>query len=163
MINDAFKSLGRGKDVTADDVNKFIKAIDKNSDGKIAKAELFEILKQLINSSTWLTQSLSIINLLISFVSKFRLIIFTLIFILAIYYSIFRDAYPCILLLWGFQFQNRKINKKIVFSCSKRCRLSKIIRFKLYYKLVKLPSQPTTNQSEQNPNSIIQIKPQSSQ
>ena len=52
MINDAFKSLGRGKDVTNDDVTKFIKAIDRNSDGKIAKTELFEILKQLIHSST---------------------------------------------------------------------------------------------------------------
>jgi Ca2+-binding EF-hand superfamily protein len=31
-------------------VNQFISAIDKNGDGKIAKAELFDILKQLINN-----------------------------------------------------------------------------------------------------------------
>ena len=31
-------------------MNQFISAIDKNGDGKIAKAELFDILKQLINN-----------------------------------------------------------------------------------------------------------------
>lgn len=48
LINDAFKSLGRGKEVTNAEVNQFISAIDKNGDGKIAKPQLFEILKQLI-------------------------------------------------------------------------------------------------------------------
>jgi Ca2+-binding EF-hand superfamily protein len=50
LINDAFKSLGRNRDVKADEVNQFIKAIDKNGDGKISKPELFEILKHLISS-----------------------------------------------------------------------------------------------------------------
>lgn len=49
LINDAFKSLGRGKEVTNAEVNQFISAIDKNGDGKIAKPELFDILKQLIS------------------------------------------------------------------------------------------------------------------
>ena len=41
LINDAFKSLGRNREVKADEVNQFIKAIDKNGDGKISKPELF--------------------------------------------------------------------------------------------------------------------------
>ena len=49
LINDAFKSLNRDKQVKQEDVNQFISAIDKNGDGKIAKPELFDILKQLIN------------------------------------------------------------------------------------------------------------------
>lgn len=51
LINDAFKSLGRNRDVKSDEVNQFVKAIDKNGDGKISKAELFEILKKLINGA----------------------------------------------------------------------------------------------------------------
>lgn len=50
LINDAFKSLGRNREVSQQEVKQFISAIDKNGDGKIAKPELFEILKQLINS-----------------------------------------------------------------------------------------------------------------
>lgn len=49
LINDAFKSLGRNREVKSDEVSQFVKAIDKNGDGKISKAELFEILKKLIN------------------------------------------------------------------------------------------------------------------
>ncbi len=49
LINDAFKSLGRNREVKGDEVGQFVKAIDKNGDGKISKAELFEILKKLIN------------------------------------------------------------------------------------------------------------------
>jgi Ca2+-binding EF-hand superfamily protein len=41
LINDAFKSLGRNRDVKSEEVNQFIKAIDKNGDGKISQAELF--------------------------------------------------------------------------------------------------------------------------
>lgn len=48
LISDAFKSLGRNREVSQEEVNQFIAAIDKNGDGKIAKPELFEILKQLI-------------------------------------------------------------------------------------------------------------------
>lgn len=49
LINDAFKSLGRNREVKGDEVSQFVKAIDKNGDGKISKSELFEILKKLIN------------------------------------------------------------------------------------------------------------------
>jgi Ca2+-binding EF-hand superfamily protein len=49
LINDAFKSLGRNRDVKNEEVTQFVKAIDKNGDGKISKPELFEILKKLIN------------------------------------------------------------------------------------------------------------------
>lgn len=54
LINDAFKSLGRNKQVSHQEVRQFIQAIDKNGDGKIAKPELFEILKKLINGWSWL-------------------------------------------------------------------------------------------------------------
>ena len=37
LINDAFKSLGRNKEVSQQEVQQFITAIDKNGDGKIAK------------------------------------------------------------------------------------------------------------------------------
>lgn len=37
LIKDAFKSLGREKEVSQNEVNQFIAAIDKNGDGKIAK------------------------------------------------------------------------------------------------------------------------------
>jgi Ca2+-binding EF-hand superfamily protein len=50
LINDAFKSLGRNRQVKEEEVNQFIKAIDKNGDSKISKPELFEILKKLISS-----------------------------------------------------------------------------------------------------------------
>ena len=38
LISDAFKSLGRSKDVEKQEVNQFVNAIDKNGDGKISKA-----------------------------------------------------------------------------------------------------------------------------
>lgn len=41
LISDAFKSLGRNKEVSEQEVQQFITAIDKNGDGKIAKPELF--------------------------------------------------------------------------------------------------------------------------
>ncbi len=41
LISDAFKSLGRNRQVKEEEVNQFIKAIDKNGDSKISKAELF--------------------------------------------------------------------------------------------------------------------------
>ena len=61
LISDAFKSLGRNREVTQQEVNQFITAIDKNSDGKIAKPELFEILKSLINSQwgPWFTSHIA--------------------------------------------------------------------------------------------------------
>jgi Ca2+-binding EF-hand superfamily protein len=37
LITDAFKSLGRNKEIGGQQVNQFITAIDKNGDGKIAK------------------------------------------------------------------------------------------------------------------------------
>lgn len=37
LINDAFKSLGRSRQVKNEEVSQFIKAIDKNGDGRISK------------------------------------------------------------------------------------------------------------------------------
>jgi Ca2+-binding EF-hand superfamily protein len=50
LIRDAFKSLGKNKEVSEAEVKQFIRAIDQNGDGKISKPELFEILKNLINN-----------------------------------------------------------------------------------------------------------------
>ena len=49
LINDALKHMGQNRQVTQQEVNQFIQAVDKNSDGKIAKPELFEIFKKVIS------------------------------------------------------------------------------------------------------------------
>lgn len=52
LINDALKHMGQGRQVTQQEVNQFIAAVDKNNDGKVAKPELFEIFKRVI-SNKW--------------------------------------------------------------------------------------------------------------
>ena len=52
LINDALKHMGQNRDVSKAEVDQFVQAVDKNSDGKIAKAELFEIFKKVI-SGKW--------------------------------------------------------------------------------------------------------------
>ena len=47
MITDAFKQLGATRSVSEADVKKFVGAVDKNNDGKVTKAELFEIFKKI--------------------------------------------------------------------------------------------------------------------
>jgi hypothetical protein len=42
--------MGQGRQVSQQEVNQFISAVDKNNDGKIAKPELFEIFKRVIAS-----------------------------------------------------------------------------------------------------------------
>ena len=49
LINDALKHMGQNRQVTEAECNQFIQAVDKNSDGKIAKPELFEIFKRVIS------------------------------------------------------------------------------------------------------------------
>ena len=49
LINDALKHMGQNRQVSQAEVNQFIAAVDKNSDGKVAKGELFEIFKKVIN------------------------------------------------------------------------------------------------------------------
>lgn len=41
LINDALKHMGQPRQVTDNEVKQFVSAVDKNSDGKIAKTELF--------------------------------------------------------------------------------------------------------------------------
>jgi Ca2+-binding EF-hand superfamily protein len=50
LINDALKHMGQQREVTKNEVDQFISAVDKNNDGKIAKPELFEIFKKVISS-----------------------------------------------------------------------------------------------------------------
>jgi Ca2+-binding EF-hand superfamily protein len=47
LINDALKQLGPNRSVSKQEVQAFINAVDKNSDGKVAKPELFEIFKRV--------------------------------------------------------------------------------------------------------------------
>ena len=49
LINDALKHMGQNRNVTQQEVQQFIQAVDKNSDGKVAKPELFEIFKKVIS------------------------------------------------------------------------------------------------------------------
>lgn len=49
LINDALKHMGQNREVTKAEVDQFVAAVDKNSDGKIAKPELFEIFKKVIS------------------------------------------------------------------------------------------------------------------
>lgn len=49
LINDALKHMGQNRQVTQNEVQQFIQAVDKNSDGKVAKPELFEIFKKVIS------------------------------------------------------------------------------------------------------------------
>ena len=49
LINDALKHMGQNRQVSEGEVQQFIAAVDKNSDGKVAKPELFEIFKKVIS------------------------------------------------------------------------------------------------------------------
>ena len=49
LINDALKHMGQNRQVTKAEVEKFVAAVDKNGDQKIAKPELFEIFNQVVN------------------------------------------------------------------------------------------------------------------
>lgn len=48
LITDAFGKLGHPREVTDEDVKKFGQAVDKNSDGKVSREELFQIFKQIV-------------------------------------------------------------------------------------------------------------------
>lgn len=50
VVADAFKQLGSTRSVNETDIKKFIGAVDKNSDGKVTKMELFEIFKKIAGS-----------------------------------------------------------------------------------------------------------------
>ncbi len=52
LINDALKHMGQGRQVTKQEVNQFISAVDKNNDGKVAKPELFEIFKRVVSNNS---------------------------------------------------------------------------------------------------------------
>lgn len=50
VINDAFRNMKSGRNVTDEDVKKFVGAVDQNSDGKISPQELFNIFKKIIEA-----------------------------------------------------------------------------------------------------------------
>lgn len=49
LISDALKHMGEATPVGTAEINKFIKAVDSNGDGKISKSELFDIFRQIIS------------------------------------------------------------------------------------------------------------------
>lgn len=48
IIMDAFKSMNAQRNISDADVKKFLGIVDKNSDGRITKDELFDIFKEII-------------------------------------------------------------------------------------------------------------------
>ncbi len=48
LICAAVKHMGNGAQVSQEQVNQFVKAVDKSGDGKIQKPELFEIFKKVL-------------------------------------------------------------------------------------------------------------------
>jgi Ca2+-binding EF-hand superfamily protein len=50
LLNDAYAQIGNPKVITDSDVKKFTSAVDKDSDGKITKTELFEIFKRIVSN-----------------------------------------------------------------------------------------------------------------
>jgi Ca2+-binding EF-hand superfamily protein len=50
VIRDTFGQLGAHREVTDEDIKKFLGAVDRNSDGKVTKIELLEIFKRLTGS-----------------------------------------------------------------------------------------------------------------
>ena len=49
LINEALKHMNAGRQVSQQEVEGFVKAVDKSGDGKIQKPELFEIFKKVLN------------------------------------------------------------------------------------------------------------------
>lgn len=49
MLRDAFKLLGRDKPVTDEDIKAFSKSVDRNSDGKVSRAELYSIFNTILD------------------------------------------------------------------------------------------------------------------
>ena len=49
LLADAYKKLGKTQEVTDDEIKKFAFQADKNHDGKISKAELYDVFKRLAN------------------------------------------------------------------------------------------------------------------
>jgi len=48
LINDALKHMKANRQVSKTEVEQFVTAVDKSGDGKIQKAELFEIFKKVL-------------------------------------------------------------------------------------------------------------------
>ena len=49
LINTALQQMNSSRQVSQEEVNQFIKAVDSSNDGQIQKPELFEIFKKVLN------------------------------------------------------------------------------------------------------------------
>lgn len=50
LINAALKHMNANRQVSQEETDKFVKAVDSSGDGKIQKPELFEIFKRVLNN-----------------------------------------------------------------------------------------------------------------
>ena len=50
LINAALSQMKANRQVSGQEVDAFVKAVDSSGDGKIQKPELFEIFKKVLNS-----------------------------------------------------------------------------------------------------------------
>ena len=48
LINDALAHMNAKRTISKEEVEQFVKAVDKSGDGKIQKPELFEIFKKVL-------------------------------------------------------------------------------------------------------------------
>jgi Ca2+-binding EF-hand superfamily protein len=51
VVNDAFRNSGCPRNITEEDIKKFVSSVDANSDGSISQEELFLVFKKLILES----------------------------------------------------------------------------------------------------------------
>lgn len=50
LLNAAFAHLNAGKTTSQEEVNALIASTDRDADGKISKAELYDIFEKMVNS-----------------------------------------------------------------------------------------------------------------
>ena len=50
VVTDAFKNVNNAREITDEDIKKFVGAVDTDSDGHISKQELLMIFKKIIDS-----------------------------------------------------------------------------------------------------------------
>ena len=50
MVSDAFRNVNNAREITDEDIKKFVGAVDTDADGHISKQELLIIFKKIIDS-----------------------------------------------------------------------------------------------------------------
>ena len=50
VVSDAFRNVNNAREITDEDIKKFVGAVDTDADGRISKQELLMIFKKIIDS-----------------------------------------------------------------------------------------------------------------